>query len=122
MHPDNETCVQRARFFFYFFEKKDWDPGEKPPFDDILKVKNVKPEAIRNLNKFLTSRLERIATMMELLTEAHDDWAITGKKDYILMETETYDFNKAIQLLKEQGFDDSQFILKVEYTRKWGVL
>lgn len=122
MHPDNETCVQRARFFFYFFEKKDWDPGEKPPFDDILKVKNVKPEAIRNLNKFLTSRLERIATMMELLTEAHDDWAITGKKDYILMETETYDFNKAIQRLKEQGFDDSQFILKVEYTRKWGVL
>ena len=122
MRQDNETCVQRARFFFYFFEKKDWDPGEKPPFDDILKVKNVKPEAVRNLNKFLTSRLERIATMMERLTEAHDDWAITGKKDYILMETETYDFNKAIQLLKEQGFDDSQFILKVEYTRKWGVL
>lgn len=122
MRPDNETCVQRARFFFYFFEKKDWAPGETPPFNDILKVKKVKPEAVRNLNKFLTKRLERIATMMELLTEAHDDWAITGKKDYILLETETYDFNDAIKILKEQGFDGSEFILKVEYTRKWGVL
>ncbi|KJR44235.1 hypothetical protein UF75_5380 [Desulfosporosinus sp. I2] len=87
-----------------------------------MKVKKVKPEAVRNLNKFLTKRLERIATMMELLTEAHDDWAITGKKDYILLETETYDFNDAIKILKEQGFDGSEFILKVEYTRKWGVL
>jgi len=122
MRPDNETCVQRARFFFYFFELKDWAPGEKPPYDEIVKVKKVSPKAVRNLNKFLTSRLERIATMMELLTEAHDDWAITGKKDYILMETETYDFNDAIKILEEQGFDDSEFILKVEYIRKWGVL
>lgn len=122
MNKDNETCVQRARFFFYFFEKKEWAPGEKPPFQDILKVKKVEPEAVRNLNKFLTTRLDRIAAMMELLIEAHDDWAITGKKDHILMETETFDFNKAINILKENGFDDSEFILKVEYTRLWGVL
>lgn len=61
MRPDNETCVQRARFFFYFFEKTDWAPGEKPPFDAILKVKKVEPEAVRNLNAFLTVRLDRIA-------------------------------------------------------------
>ncbi|HEY8909091.1 MAG TPA: hypothetical protein VIM51_02265 [Desulfosporosinus sp.] len=118
MRQDNETCVQRGRFFFYFFEK----PSEKAHFGDIVKVKKVKPEAVRALSKFLTTRLERIATMMELLAEAHDDWAMTGKKDYILMETETYDFNAAIKILKEQGFDESEFILKVEYTRKWGVL
>lgn len=122
MNKDNETCVQRARFFFYFFEKKDWAPGEKPPLEDILKVKRVEPEAVRNLNKFLTQRLDRIAAMMDVLLEVHDDWAITGKKDYILMETETFDFNKAINVLKEQGFGDSEFILKVEYTRLWGVL
>lgn len=74
------------------------------------------------MNTFLTTRLDRIAAMMELLIEAHDDWAITGKKDHILMETETFDFNKAINVLKENGFDDSEFILKVEYTRLWGVL
>ncbi len=122
MHPNNETCVQRARFFFYFFEKTDWKPGEKPPLADIVKVKKVEPEAVRNLNKFLTLRLDRIATMMDLLMKAHDDWAITGRRDFILMETETYDFNDAINSLKKQGFDESEFILKVEYTRKWGVL
>jgi len=122
MHPDNETCVQRARFFFYFFEKKDWLPGEKPPMDGIIKVKNVKPEAVRNLNTFLTWRLERIAQMMELLKEAHDDWAITGWKDHILMETESYEFNHVLRILEEHGFKDDEFILKVEYTRLWGVL
>lgn len=122
MRQDNETCVQRARFFFYFFEKTDWKPGEKPPLLDIVKAKKVEPQAVRNLNKFLTLRLDRIASMMELLTEAHDDWAITGKKDYILMETESFDFKDAIDILKEQGFDNSDYILKVEYTRKWGVL
>ena len=122
MHPDNETCVQRVRFFFYFFEKKDWQPGERPPLQDIVKAKDVKPEAIRNLNRFLTNRLERIARMIEILTEVHKDWAVTGWKDHILMETESFDFNNAIQELKEYGFKDDEFILKVEYTRKWGVL
>ncbi|MPM99222.1 hypothetical protein SDC9_146413 [bioreactor metagenome] len=122
MRPDNETCVQRARFFFYFFEKKDWEPGENPPFQDILKVKKVEPEAVRNLNRFLNIRLERIASMMEVLMKAHEDWAITGFKDHILMETESFDFNDAVAVLKENGFSDHEFILKVEYTRLWGVL
>lgn len=122
MNPENETCVQRARFFFYFFEMKEWKFGEKPPLQDIVKVKDVKPEAIRNLNRFLTNRLERIARMLEILTEANDDWAITGWKDHILVETESFDFNDAIKALKDQGFNDNEFILKVEYTRKWGVL
>lgn len=118
MKPDNETCVQRARFFFYFFERT----GEQPPFDAILKVKKVEPEAVRNLKNFLNERLDRVASMMELLMKAHDDWAISGNKDHILMETETYDFNDAIKILKDHGFEDNDFILKVEYTRLWGVL
>ena len=123
MRPDNETCVQRARFFFYFFEKASWGPGENPPLKDIVKAPKVEPQAVRNLNKFLNERLERIARMMDLLLDAHDDWAIAGKKDCILMETESYDFNDAVAILKNEGFfGNSDFILKVEYTRKWGVL
>lgn len=122
MRPENETCVQRARFYFYFFEKREWQSDEKPPLQDIVKVKNVRPEAIRNLNRFLTTRLERIARMVEILTEVHDDWAVTGWKDHILMETESLDFNNVVQILKEHGFNDDEFVLKVEYTRKWGVL
>ncbi|MEL7565785.1 MAG: hypothetical protein AAGU27_12960, partial [Dehalobacterium sp.] len=113
---------QRVRFFFYFFEKKDWLPGERPPLNDIVKAKNLRSEAIRSLNKFLSNRLERIAKMMDLLMEAHDDWAVTGKKDSVIMETETFDFNQALQVLNQHGFQDDEFILKVEYTRKWGVL
>ena len=122
MRPDNETCVQRARFFFYFFEKTKWGPGEKPPLAEIINAKNLQPEAVRNLNRFLTFRLDRIAAMMELLKSVHGDWAITGKKDYILMETETFDFNDVVSTLKKHGFDEGEFLLKVEYTRKWGVL
>ncbi|AEF94279.1 hypothetical protein Desca_1423 [Desulfotomaculum nigrificans CO-1-SRB] len=122
MHKDNITCIQRARFFFYFYEKKEWLPGEEPPLDNIIKVKNVEPQAVRKLGQFLSNRLERIATMMEILTSAHDDWAITGKKDMILMETETFDFNDALKILKDHGFNDDEFILKVEYNRKWGIL
>jgi len=122
MRKDNVTCIQRVRFFFDFYEKKEWSPGEEPPLKKIIKVKEVKPEAVRNLSRFLAWRLDRIATMMDILLNAHDDWAITGKKDMIVMETESFDFTDALNLLKEQGFHDDEYILKVEYSRKWGML
>lgn len=122
MKANNVTCVQIVRFFFDFFEKREWSPGEKQPLDNIVKAEKVTPEAVRELNSFLTERLDRIATMMELLLNAHDNWAITGKKDKIIMETNSFDFNEALKLLKENGFNDDEFILKVEYQRKWGML
>ncbi len=122
MKKDNVTCVQRARFFFEFFEKKEWQPGEQPPLNKIVKEKPVTPQAVRELNSFLTNRLERIATMMEILLTAHHDWAVTGKKDQIIMETQSFDFNDALKLLKDAGFNDDEFILKVEYDRRWGML
>lgn len=122
MDANNETCIQRARFIFDFFEKNNWQAKEEPPLNKIVKSKNVQPGAVRELNKFLTKRLDNIAAMMEVLLKVHDDWAITGKKDQIIMETETFDFNDAIQVLKEHGFSDEEYILKVEYSRKWGIL
>jgi len=107
MNPNNETCVQRVLFLFYF-EKKVWLHGEKPPLRDIIKVKNVQPEAVRYFAKFMHTRLNRISEMMEILLQVHDNWAVTGWKDHILMETES--------------FHEDEFVLKVEYTRKWGVL
>ncbi|OLN27799.1 hypothetical protein [Desulfosporosinus metallidurans] len=121
MDPNNETCVQRARFLFYY-EKKVWLPGEKPPLEDIIKVKNVQPAALRYFAKFMHTRLNRIAEMMDILLEVHDNWTVTGWKDHILMETETFDFNDATKALSNRGFHDDEYVLKVEYTRKWGVL
>ena len=121
MNPNNETCVQRTLFLFYF-KKKVWLPGEKPPMEDIIKVKDVQPEALRYFAKFMHTRLNRIAEMMDILLKVHDNWAVTGWKDHVLMETESFDFNDAVKALANQGFHHDEFVLKVEYTRKWGVL
>lgn len=122
MDPNNETCVQRARFIFNYYEKREWLPGEKPPLVDIIKVKDVQPEKLRYFAEFMHTRLNRIAEMMDILLTVHDDWAITGWKDHILMETESFDFNDSLKALAKQGYHDDEFVLKVEYTRKWGVL
>lgn len=122
MDPNNETCVQRARFIFDYYEKNEWLPGEKPPLVDLIKVKGVQPEKLRRYAEFMHTRLNRIAEMMEILLKVHGDWAITGWKDHILMETESFDFNDSLKALALQGYHDDEFVLKVEYTRKWGVL
>ncbi|MCO1603382.1 hypothetical protein [Desulfosporosinus nitroreducens] len=122
MNPNNETCVQRTRFVFNYYEKKEWLAGEKPPLVDIIKVKDVQPENLRYFAEFMHTRLNRIAEMMDILLKVHDDWAITGWKDHILMETESFDFNDSLKALKEHGYHDDEFVLKVEYKRKWGVL
>ena len=122
MDPNNETCVQRARFIFNYYEKKEWLPGEKPPLVDIINVKDVQPDKLRSFAEFMHTRLNRIADMMDILLGIHNNWAITGRKDHILMETESFDFNDALKSLKQQGYYDDEFVLKVEYTRKWGVL
>ena len=122
MDPINETCIQRICFIFHYYEKNEWLPGEKPPLVDIIKVKDVKPEKLKYFAKFMHTRLNRIAEMMDILLTVHDDWAITGWKDHILMETESFDFNDSIKALAKQGYHNDEFVLKVEYTRKWGVL
>lgn len=122
MDPNNITCVQKVRIFFYFFELREWPPGEKSPYESIVKDKNITSQEVRRLKDFLTTRLERIAAMMDILWDIHDDWALRSKKEYILMETKNLDFNVLLNALKEKGFSDDEFILKVEYDRKWGVL
>jgi len=121
MKPDNVTCVQRTLFVFNF-EKKVWLPGEKPPLEDIIKVKDIRSESLRYFAEFMHTRLNRIAEMMDILLKVHDNWAVTGWKDHILMETESFDFNDAVKALADQGFHQDEFVLTVEYTRKWGVL
>jgi hypothetical protein len=121
MDPNNITCVQRVQFIFAFLEKRVWQSGEKPPLNDILRS-GVDPGAVRHLGGFVSRRLDRIAEMMEVLLSAHGGWATVGKKDRIIMETKSFDFNDAVKLLNERGFHDDEFVIKVEYERKWGVL
>ncbi|SMB96691.1 hypothetical protein SAMN00017405_2391 [Desulfonispora thiosulfatigenes DSM 11270] len=110
MQSDNITCVQRARFFFYYLEKQD------------IIMRDPCAKSVRYYKDNLTDRLERVAQMMEILSDLHYDWAITAKKDFILFETTTLDFNIALEKLKQNNFTDDEFVLKVEYDRKWGLL
>lgn len=123
MNKNQLTCIQNIRLIFNFFEKRDWLTGEENPFKNITdKNKVITPETIKNLSNFLSNRLSRIADMIEILQSAHNDWIITGKKDKIIMETNTFDFNDALDTLKNKGFNDDEYVLKVEYERKWGTL
>ncbi|WP_104371754.1 hypothetical protein [Desulfocucumis palustris] len=122
MDEKNITCIQKVKFIFDFFEKREWGQGEEPPLKSIVKSSGIEPAAVADLSRFLHNRLDRIAKMMEILMSAHDGWATSGKRDKILLETSTYDFNDALKLLKDNGFNDDEFVLKVEYERKWGLL
>lgn len=122
MKENNITCIQSARFIFEFFEKREWKFGEESPLKNIINTSDITAQSVRELGDFLSNRLERIAEMMEILKEAHNDWTTVGKKNKIIMETESFDFNEAIEVLKEKKFRDEEYILEVEYKRKWGML
>jgi len=109
MDPNNEICVQRSRFTFHYCEKNE-------------RLQDVQPANLRHYAEFMHTRLNRIADMMDILLKVHDDWAITGRKDHLLMETESFDFNDSLKALEEEGYQDDEFILKVEYARKWSML
>lgn len=122
MNKNQLTCIQNIRFIFNFFEKREWLPGEEPPLNNILYNSKITSQSIRTLSAFLSNRLSRIAMMIEILQAAHEDWRIIGKKDKIIMETENFDFNDALTILANQGFNDDEYVLKIEYERKWGML
>jgi len=122
MNENKVTCIQRARFFFYFYEEGEWKRKEKTPMQKFAQLKHAGSDDIRALKDAITWRLERIAQMVEILTNAHADWAITTNKNYVLLETQTLDFNESIKLLKEHGFSEDEFVLRAEYTRAWGMM
>lgn len=121
MREGNETCVQKVRFSFALFSKGGCKDSDSP-WRRLAKNRGVTPDLLRESKDFLAYRLERIAIMMDLLLHEHEEWALASNQNQVVMETDTLDFNKALQVLKEHGFHDHEFILTVEYSRKWGVL
>lgn len=121
MREDNETCIQKVRFSFALFGKGGCKEGDSP-WRRLAKNRGITSDLLRESKEFLADRLERIAVMMELLLDEHEDWALASNRNQVVMETDTLDFNQALQVLKQHGFQDDEFILTVEYSRKWGVL
>jgi hypothetical protein len=121
MNSKNETCVQRILFLFYFSRASGLTKGEAAFLKNILAPK-TDPGKVRAWKEYLATRLERIAGMMDVLLAAHADWAITERKDHFQMETVSFALDEAEKTLRDHGFGNEEYILKVEYTRKWGVL
>jgi hypothetical protein len=124
MKADNETCVQRAIIELHY-QSSEKHKGDKLMAGTVMKGE-ISPDDVRQYRDYLSSRLGRIASMMDILLEAHDDWAVTGRvtgrKGFVQMETQSFDFKDIIRLLNEHGFSEDEYIIKLDYTRKWGVL
>jgi flagellar biosynthesis/type III secretory pathway chaperone len=122
MKKNKFTCEQKICFIFEIFPQQIWFLRNVMPLKKSLNIHQMNSRSVRELNAFLSVRLERIARMMDLLQEAHDHWVVYGKKNKIIMETDTYDFNEALDILSSHGFNKDDYILRVEYERKWGML
>lgn len=116
---DRVTCIQKVRIIFSFAPVKTLF---SKPVKQAIHKQGVSPEDVREFARCLSTRLERIASMMEALGTAHRNWQTIQKKDRILMETESLEFDQVIQILGEKGFAASEYAVEVEYKRKWGIL
>jgi hypothetical protein len=122
MKKNQLTCKQKICFIFEIFPKQIWSLRNVMPLKKSLNIHQMNSRSVRELNAFLSVHLERIACMMDLLQEAHDHWVVYRKKNKIIMETDTYDFSEALDILSSHGFNRDDYILRVEYERKWGML
>lgn len=122
MNENQLTCKQRVIFIFYYYRQPHWFTQYVVSLNKWHHAHEVTSQSVRKLSTFLSVRLERIACMMELLQSAHNDWKITEKKDRILMETDSFEFNQALEILSAHGFIEDDYVLRVEYERKWGML
>lgn len=93
---------------------------EEHPITNVAGVEMVSSEAIRDLNKFLSERLARVAGMTELLMAK--GFTSQGKKDAIVLETDQLEAHQVKQLLLDNGYGLHEFEMRMEYTRAWGIL
>lgn len=116
-----ETCIQEACFFLPFFESGEWRTKDKSPWQKFVK-QDVDAQTVRDLAEYTNNRMTRSAAIIDFLTELHDDWEISPRKDGVFMETATMSAEDVLPKLEAAGFNGSDFVLYTEYTRKWGML
>lgn len=119
MDKSRLTCNQKICFIFDFFPKQAKFNRKKGQLNSLEPSDS---QSIRAFKLLLAERLERIACMVDILQKAHEDWRVSEKKNKIFLETETFDFNDAVERLANEGFRGDEYLLKVDYERKWGML
>ncbi|HEY3425815.1 MAG TPA: hypothetical protein VGL27_13525 [Negativicutes bacterium] len=94
---------------------------DKPlPYGILQQAKLLNVNSVRSFGSLLVQRTERVAEMMEALEDI--GFAFTAKKDCIYADSGKVGAWEAKQYLLDHGFQDREFQVQLEYTRKWGMM
>ncbi|ANS73225.1 hypothetical protein AWM70_00360 [Paenibacillus yonginensis] len=124
MKATNETCVQQVRVIFFKPEHPSsshrlrllgWPSFKRTgPFSGTASPNASQQQA--------QARWDKILNLIGLLQNLHEDWQVYTNRRQLVMETSTLDFHPISELLEQQGLPHSEYELRVEYERKWGML
>ncbi|MGB9803393.1 MAG: hypothetical protein ACPLRU_08535 [Desulfofundulus sp.] len=93
---------------------------EVPTLEKIRNADMVRPEDMRRLGDFLKERLERVASIMELLQER--GFYCRGTRQAVILEGSNMEAYQVKELLQEHGVQPHEYEIKLEYTRQWGIM
>ena len=113
MNKDNRTVDHLTRIILYLVD-------EPMPYDILTKDEPLSPVTVRRLASHLAQRLQRVAAMMELL--APRGFSFRQDKNCIYAESTEMEAQEAKRYLLANGFQDKEFQVWLEYTRKWGMM
>ena len=92
---------------------------EPPPYY-LLSAAQVDQAAILEFAEQIAARPRRIAGMVAALTRK--DFTISFQKDRIYAHSTEVGAQAAKNYLIEQGYQDHEFEIFLEYTRSWGIM
>jgi hypothetical protein len=85
-----------------------------------LYAQELTPDIVRQVGKLKAQRAERVAAMMELMTD--QGFIFQRDKQIILGYSNTIEAYEIKRDLIRAGFADREFQIYLEYTRGWGML
>lgn len=93
---------------------------EPMPYDIIHQAPKLDANVVRTFGQRLSDRADRVAGMMDLLAEK--GFVFSSAKDCIFADSEEVEAQVVKKYLKDNGFQDYEFQVYLEYVRKWGVM
>lgn len=94
MKPENEMCVAQLRVIFDLSR-------------DQYSLKGKKA---------------RILNALDCLATLNSDWQVEVSTKRVIAMNSTITPKSVYQVLRHGGYEEEEFRIEVEYTRKWGVL
>jgi hypothetical protein len=93
--------------------------AEQPPYH-ILADGPVDQAAVLEFAEQVAARPRRVAGMVAALSR--QNFAMTFSKDHIYAHSTEIGAQAAKKYLLEQGYQDHEFEIFLEYTRSWGIM